>query len=170
MDWMAWKMNWGRRFLALLYRLVLEVGQREESSGGLLDLVRRRNKGISNSFSTRSNQCQTTGRMARRPGVRRGDEGDRSFETKRKRKDLPQQPEAEPAGSKNRKWMKAIQTAKFFKLNRNKGSRAVHNFKMGYYANSSRRAMYSVDQEDGQQDLGELGREGKERMLDVRNA
>ena len=59
------------------------------------------------------------------------------------------------------KWKTAIQTARIFKMNRNKKDSAMAKFKEGYYANSSRKARASI-RKTVEKILENLGLKGKE--------
>ena len=80
----------------------------------------------------------------------------RKAEVSSRRQDLPQAPRVQVPGRTNQKWRKAIQTARCFRANKGRHMDSLKDFKRAYYANSSTH---------GQQDLGQLGREGVARVL-----
>ena len=67
-----------------------------------------------------------------------------SAESRSSRRDLPLKPKVKGIDKTNQKWKKAIQTARFLKMNRGKHTGSLQDFRMAYYANSSRKAKASI--------------------------
>ena len=132
-------------------------GVGEGECEGLVNLVRRnRKRSLACATPQRrpppsSRSQQPEGTQGRGDEIRRGVGGRLRREGKhwkgklrKRRADLPLAPKSNSSQKGKQKWKTAIKTAKLFKLNQSKGENVVKDFKLHYYANSSRKAKASV--------------------------
>ena len=119
-------------------------GEEGEHAGGLLDFVKRRNKG-GEQMKKETKVTRAVEPRQQPLGVPHRHEGKPWMRTSRKRRqDLPEAPREPREGDQGPKWRKALHTARLFRANKNRKTHTVEKLKKGYYANSSRRAKMSV--------------------------